>query len=210
MIGNSGWHNSDDVDRARRDDGRTKTWSWQGATNSTIFKHYWQSKIQVTIHRSYKVLIMLKSHFLRSGGQEWQSWGNSWQTLPVRRSLQCTGCTTLLKDPVWKWNIFTTQYGHLDRERSNLSWRWRSWATTARSWRRGRTSTWRCTRARSASTSSTPSAASPAHSRWLILFGCFEMCISQVVVGNNQGECSTDVDVNIMDKPPEVGWSQIR
>ena len=41
-------------------------------------------------------------------------------------------------------------------------------------------------------------------------FGCFEMCISQVVVGNNQGECSTDVDVNIMDKPPEVGWSQIR
>ena len=34
--------------------------------------------------------------------------------------------------------------------------------------------------------------------------------ISQVVVGNNQGECSTDVDVNIMDKPPEVGWSQIR
>ena len=27
----------------------------------------------------------------------------------------------------------------------------------------------------------------------------------QVVVGNNQGECSTDVDVNIMDKPPEVG-----
>ena len=41
-------------------------------------------------------------------------------------------------------------------------------------------------------------------------FGCFEMCIFQVVVGNNQGECSTDVDVNIMDKPPEVGWSQIR
>merc|ERR1712013_70467 len=25
----------------------------------------------------------------------------------------------------------------------------------------------------------------------------------KVVVGNNQGECSTDVDVNIMDKPPE-------
>ena len=41
-------------------------------------------------------------------------------------------------------------------------------------------------------------------------FGCFELFIIQVVVGNNQGECSTDVDVNIMDKPPEVGWSQIR
>ena len=30
--------------------------------------------------------------------------------------------------------------------------------------------------------------------------------VIQVVVGNNQGECSTDVDVNIMDKPPEVGF----
>ena len=40
-------------------------------------------------------------------------------------------------------------------------------------------------------------------------FGCFDLFIFQVVVGNNQGECSTDVDVNIMDKPPEVTWSQI-
>ena len=31
----------------------------------------------------------------------------------------------------------------------------------------------------------------------------------QVVVGNNQGECSTDVDVNIMDKPPEVCLSKL-
>ena len=35
----------------------------------------------------------------------------------------------------------------------------------------------------------------------------FLQTLIQVVVGNNQGECSTDVDVNIMDKPPEVGLS---
>jgi hypothetical protein len=29
----------------------------------------------------------------------------------------------------------------------------------------------------------------------------------KVVVGNGQGSCETDVDVNIMDKPPEVGSS---
>ena len=56
MIENLGRHNSDDVDRARRDDGRTKAWSWQGATNSTIFKQYWHSQIQVKIQNNVKTI----------------------------------------------------------------------------------------------------------------------------------------------------------